>query len=690
MSATTNHAEARRLLDAGLKLIELQPMSKRPKGEGWNHRPVTQVRDDAGGFGLLLAANGLCSIDPDNIGLAAEGLRRCGFDLEDIMQAGVRTSSTRPGSGGRSTFKAPTAAGWVKFSSRSAGTILELRAASPNLQDTLPGTVYKTQTGAGPYSQAYANGRRLDDAPDLPPKLAAWWLRMSEDVVFLREQQRLFCGEDAQLAVSAPAAGPGAPLAFASPLRREFNAAHAVPEILERHGYTENGNGRWSPHTATGAPSVREIPGKDGLWQSDHASDPLFGTFDAWTAFVQLDHQGDLAAAERGFDEIRREGIRREFHQLPPLTAEEEAEQTAIHERNLQRGIGSVRELVRAAVAGLRIGSLRQMRAAARRLEWFIRHVLPQADLGVLFGEPGSGKSALVMHLIACMTAGQTFYGRTVKPARVAYVCLEGYTGALARFAAYESRYKLTFDDDRLRLINGALNLGSDAGAGALIELLRADGEFDLVIVDTLARATPGLDENAGKDMGAALARCTRVRDATGAMILLVHHSGKDASRGARGWSGLKGAADVEIEVRRIDGHSREAKITKLKDGQGEGTAYRFQIESVPLDSCDEETGEIDTAGVLIESGHGAPARARPKLGSHQRDMLDTLSDLAEFSPQGVEPSALIDAVAAKMPEPEDGRDRRKDNARRGYTTLLRQGVLALAPDGFVHEVAQL
>ena len=43
---------------------------------------------------------------------------------------------------------------------------------------------------------------------------------------------------------------------------------------------------------------MRPIPGKVGLWQSDHASDPLHGTFDAWTAFVVLDHSGGLAAAE--------------------------------------------------------------------------------------------------------------------------------------------------------------------------------------------------------------------------------------------------------------------------------------------------------------------------------------------------------------------------------------------------------
>ncbi len=277
--------------------MALHPNSKRPIGDGWNLNPVQTVDTKAGGYGLLLAANGLCSIDPDSVDLAREGLRRCGFDLETMMDAGVRTSSTRPGSGGRSTFKAPPRGRWLKFSSKVYGTVLELRAASPNVQDCLAGTVYSTQDGGGPYRQDYANGRRVDDAPELPPAVANWWIRMSEDVEFLRVQQGLLVGPDAMLAVSS---GDGT-LAYSSALRSSFNDANIVTDILQRNGYTET-RGRWAPSTATGAPAVRRIPSKVDLWQSDHASDPLFGTFDAWSAYVVLDHGGDLASAEAAWD----------------------------------------------------------------------------------------------------------------------------------------------------------------------------------------------------------------------------------------------------------------------------------------------------------------------------------------------------------------------------------------------------
>lgn len=160
MSPSTSHAEAERLLAKGFKLCALHEHSKRPVGDGWQLNPVKVIDPSAGGYGLMLLANGLCSFDPDNLNPAREGFKRCGFDLEDLMAAGVRTSSTRPGSGGRSTFKAPLGAIRITFASKAHGTILELRAANSNLQDCLPGTIYKSKSGADLYRQDYVNGRK--------------------------------------------------------------------------------------------------------------------------------------------------------------------------------------------------------------------------------------------------------------------------------------------------------------------------------------------------------------------------------------------------------------------------------------------------------------------------------------------------------------------------------------------------
>lgn len=306
MSTLPKHLhEAERLLGKGVKLVKLHQNQKRPVGDGWNQADNTTTRIDpkATGYGIPLAVNDLCSIDPDDVEKAEIGLAALGFDLETWMQAGVRTCSSRIGSGGRSAFLYEACLRWVKFSSPETGTVLELRAESANLQDCCPGVQYLDKVG-NECTQDYDpfTEYTFDDAPALPEDLCNWWMRCSTDVEFLREQQTIFfdaLDASAHLAVSAGDKS----LAFPSTLRMSFNNNTPVESILERHGYTSHANGRWAPVTATGAPAVRLISGKKDLWHSDHASDPLFGNFDAWTAYVVLDHGGDLETAERAYQD---------------------------------------------------------------------------------------------------------------------------------------------------------------------------------------------------------------------------------------------------------------------------------------------------------------------------------------------------------------------------------------------------
>lgn len=308
-------APARALFDGGMRLCKLHPLTKRPVGTDWQkpEQCVAKFSDSAAGYGLPLAINGRCSIDPDQVEQTRAALAAVGFDLDALMQAGVRTISTRPGSGGRSMFADPGGLRWLKLAypdpsgktGRERINIFELRAGSTNLQDVIPGLLYR-DTHGNDCTQAYANGRTYLDALPLPEQFAAWWARCSADHGFWLEQQRLMLAalgiEPAQRErfLSHCDLPPGAPLPFKPQRvdRTAFNKGHPVEAILAAHGYTQHGE-RWSPPGGTGSPGVRCIPGKDDLWRTDHGSDPLHGTFDAWAAFVMLEHGGDLDAAER-------------------------------------------------------------------------------------------------------------------------------------------------------------------------------------------------------------------------------------------------------------------------------------------------------------------------------------------------------------------------------------------------------
>lgn len=91
-------------------------------------------------------------------------------------------------------------------------------------------------------------------------------------------------------------------------------------------------------------------------------------------------------------------------------------------------------------------------------------------------------------------------------------------------------------------------------------------GGADVVMIDTLNRAAPDMDENSSRDMGMALEGCKQLQALTGGLVALVAHTGKDVTKGLRGHSSLFAALDAAIEVSRDD-TQRQWKSGKVKDG---------------------------------------------------------------------------------------------------------------------------
>ena len=60
------------------------------------------------------------------------------------------------------------------------------------------------------------------------------------------------------------------------------------------------------------------------------------------------------------------------------------------------------------------------------------------------------------------------------------------------------------------------------------------------------------MDESTSADMGQLIANLQDLQTELGGFVLVVHHSGKDETRGLRGWSGLNGALDCAIAVSRV------------------------------------------------------------------------------------------------------------------------------------------
>lgn len=306
--------------------------------------------------------------------------------------------------------------------------------------------------------------------------------------------------------------------------------------------------------------------------------------------------------------------------------------------------------------------------SSATALPWIIKGVLPKAGLAVVYGASGSGKSFAVLDMGMAIARGVEWRGRKVKQGRVAYIVAEGADGFRKRLAAYATRNQVDLSTVPMTVLNAAPNLMEKQDAVDVVKGIKASGGADLIVVDTFAQTTPGANENAGEDVGKALGYCKRIHEATGAMVLLIHHSGKDAAKGARGWSGLRAAADAEIEVVRED-TCRFLRLTKNKDGE-DGLEWAFDLEVVQL-GVDEDLEPI-TSCVVVEAqmpvvGAG-PAR---RLGPVEKVVNEVIQEFAQAQSEGIEIKAVLDETIRRLDPPADGkRDTRKQRARRALESL--------------------
>jgi hypothetical protein len=181
------------------------------------------------------------------------------------------------------------------------------------------------------------------------------------------------------------------------------------------------------------------------------------------------------------------------------------------------------------------------------QLRWLVRGLLPDAALGVLYGASGSAKSFLALDIAAAVALGRTWNSLPTIQGDVVYLCAEGARGFGKRIEAYCKFHEVDFGSS-LRVIGDQPDLLTSSDIDLLLAELQ-HAKPALLIIDTLAQVMPGGDENSGVDIGKVLKVCRRFHEQLGCMVLLVHHAGKDLSKGARGWSGLRAAADVEILV---------------------------------------------------------------------------------------------------------------------------------------------
>lgn len=226
----------------------------------------------------------------------------------------------------------------------------------------------------------------------------------------------------------------------------------------------------------------------------------------------------------------------------------------------------------------------------------------------LLYGDSNSGKTFFAVDLACAVARGEPWMDRRVRNGLVIYVASESPQSIRSRLQAYRQYHECAVPI--FAIVQAPVNLWqSDEDADLLVSEIRkvedATGQkAALIIGDTLARMSAGANENAGEAMGLVVERFDRIRRETGAHFMLIHHSGKDSSKGARGHSSLRAAVDTEIEVR-DEGTGRYASVTKQRDLPGKGNRIGFDLHAIEIGT--NQWGDSDTACVVLPAD--APAK---------------------------------------------------------------------------------
>lgn len=247
--------------------------------------------------------------------------------------------------------------------------------------------------------------------------------------------------------------------------------------------------------------------------------------------------------------------------------------------------------------------------------------LVEQRSMWIMYGASGSGKTAIAVDVAGRVARGMTWRDHAVQRGLVVYIAAENPYSTERRIWAWRKAMDVPESaapaDFPLVVIESPITASETAAEElkAVVNEVSAEAGLPvaLVVLDTLARTMEG-DENSTRDMSNYVHWADAIKDATGGVVLIIHHTGKDEARGARGSSALKAATDQEWEVFRGSEGARGVKMSKMREGSEEGRVYGFKLEQKSLGL--NALGTMVTT-VIAEPGPAPAAAAAGKLAQH-------------------------------------------------------------------------
>ena len=308
-----------------------------------------------------------------------------------------------------------------------------------------------------------------------------------------------------------------------------------------------------------------------------------------------------------------------------PTFADASSKPTDFNDLVRLQGVESVREVFADRPANaLPIELADSLTDDALSIPQLVEDSLTAGGLSVVYGESNSGKTYIVIDMACAVARGVEWLGKRTVQGGVLYVAGEGAASVRMRLLAYKRHHGI----DRLpvAIVPISVNLlDANGDTCRVIEAAQAAGRLlgmpvSLIVIDTLARAMGSGNENASEDMGAVVAHADHIRAQVGAHLSFIHHSGKDASKGARGSSVLRAAVDTEVEVVADQINKvHTATFTKQRDLSSRGESFTTRF--VALDFGVDQWGKPQKV-CIVTKADAATLPVINLMSAHQRAFL--------------------------------------------------------------------
>jgi hypothetical protein len=289
--------------------------------------------------------------------------------------------------------------------------------------------------------------------------------------------------------------------------------------------------------------------------------------------------------------------------------------------------LAEARKLGSGRIPLLALGELREQ---AHTLPWLIKHVMPAESIGMLYGGSGTFKSFIAIDAALHIAHGLPWLGRRTKQGGVLYIAAEGGAGLWPRIVAWHRARRLQWGSVPFHVVPAAVDLTQDAWR--VVEAAQAKGITPtLVVVDTLSQTYNG-EENSANEVAAYFRELgTRFRQLWGCAVLILHHTGHNATERPRGSSAMRANLDFMLGVFR-DEKEMLATLTcsKQKDGEAfDDVTFRVSVHELGTDEDgDKVTSLVARHLTSAEDVQEAmEAESKAGRGGHNHLLLSLLQN---------------------------------------------------------------